>query len=223
MLRKVKDEYFEDNIRDNCEEKYHNIGLLLGLSILQNGPFPHFLKEEELDEIFSTQPSKSCFKAIQKAFQEIGIFQMVKAIPLLRHLFRRNENQRLTLKKVIALIKPHFAETGSNERTLQNLVYAKLVKYFREAASGRRKCINLGSILQFATGIDEEPVLGYDLKPSLTFVEAVCVNYGFLPRASTCVNRIHLPRPTQEIKLPDDEKLFEIYDSAFASSFFGQK
>ena len=65
----------------------------------------------------------------------ISLLQMVKEFPLLKHLFRPNESACLTLKKLILLLKPVFAEIGSNSRMYQDAVYAKFLKYLREVAS----------------------------------------------------------------------------------------
>ena len=48
------------------------------------------------------------------------------------------------------------------------------VLYTREVETNRRVCgqtnITLGHVLQFVTGASEEPVLGFELYPSLGFV-----------------------------------------------------
>ena len=50
------------------------------------------------------------------------------------HLFRRNENTQMTFRRLVSLLlKPVFAENGSNERTYQNKVYNVFFKYLREA------------------------------------------------------------------------------------------
>ena len=38
---------------------------------------------------------------------------------------------------------------------------------------GRRGNLSLAHTLQFATGDDEEPILGYKIRPCLMFVEAI--------------------------------------------------
>jgi len=87
-------------------------------------------------------------------------------------------------------------------------------------AGGRRAGITLGSILQFATGTDEEPVLGFGIQPSLYFHE---VDQSFLPTANVCVNCLKLPRPSPARPLPDTDTLFKLYDLAFANTYFGIK
>lgn len=51
------------------------------------------------------------------------------------HLLRPEPRQALTVKNVTNLLKPEFSEEGSNSRIFENAVYAKFMKYLREAAS----------------------------------------------------------------------------------------
>ena len=51
------------------------------------------------------------------------------------HLFRPNENTQMTFRRIMSLLKPNFAEDGSNEHLYQNKVYNIFVKYLREAGS----------------------------------------------------------------------------------------
>ena len=51
------------------------------------------------------------------------------------HLFRPNENTQMTFRRIISLLKPNFAEDGSNKGLYQNKVYIIFVKYLREAVS----------------------------------------------------------------------------------------
>ncbi|KAL5009201.1 hypothetical protein ScPMuIL_014782 [Solemya velum] len=58
------------------------------------------------------------------------------------------------------------------EATVRNgkKVYAAFLRYLREVASGRRRCVTLGKVLQFTTSSEEEPVLGFELHPSIVFM-----------------------------------------------------
>ena len=80
------------------------------------------------------------------------------------------------------------------------------------------KNMSLQKILLFATGTDEEPVLGFALTPTICFVES---NGNFLPTANTCVNRLNLPRPSSQVPLPAADVLFNLYDYAFCNSYYG--
>ena len=42
---------------------------------------------------------------------------------------------QMTFRRLVSLLKPVFAEDGSNERTYQNKVYNVFLKYLREAGS----------------------------------------------------------------------------------------
>jgi hypothetical protein len=83
---------------------------------------------------------------------------------------------------------------------------------------GRRGTVTLSHILQFVTGADEEPVLGFSIHPSLEFVP---VNTTFLPTSSTCSNSLKLPRPAEDFPLPPNADLFQLYDYAFSNTYFG--
>ena len=90
-------------------------------------------------------------------------------------------------------------------------MYAAFSKYVREAACGRRSVITLGSILQFATGLDEEPPLGFELQPSIQFVAATNkeLKWSFVPKANTCSKTMFLPRGSHCLPLPAEEDLFQ--------------
>ena len=51
------------------------------------------------------------------------------------HPFRPNENTQMAFRRLVSLLKPVFAEDGSNEHTYQNKVYNVFFKYLREAGS----------------------------------------------------------------------------------------
>ena len=107
-------------------------------------------------------------------------------------------------------------------------IYELFSKYTRLAASGQRGAITLGHILQFVTGSDEEPLLGFRVAPSIEFVEATShgtnphTECPFLPTANTCASTLYLPRRTNDSLLPTEEQLFNLYDLAFANAYFGK-
>ena len=90
------------------------------------------------------------------------------------------------------------------------------LKYYIETSGGRRGAITPGHVLQFVSGTDEEPVLGFELHPSLNFIE---VSNSVVPTAHTCSNT--LPHATINTPLPDTDTLFGLYDHAFVNAFFG--
>jgi hypothetical protein len=51
----------------------------------------------------------------------------------------------------------------------------------------------------------------------MKFIESAC----FLPTANTYINRMNLTRGSIEYPLPSADVLFNLYDYAFANSYFG--
>jgi len=220
MLRRIKEKYFDNGLMNAFKSDYRKIGSLFGLSILQNGKIPNFLSEEVLQELFHGSPDEgSCMFELRKGMDELGIIQVGKKYPLFLHLFRKGTECKLKLKNLTQLLKPTFDEEGTNSRQFQNKGYKLFVKYLREAASGRRKDVTLEKVLIFTTGVDEEPVLGFELHPSLVFVDED--ENRFLPTSSTCINQLKLPVGSSSNELPSEEALFELYDFAFLNTHFG--
>ena len=66
--------------------------------------------------------------------------------------------------------------------------------------------------MAFVTGSEEEPVLGFEIEPSIQFSELS----GDLPTTSTCVNQLILPLTEQ-----GEEYLFERFEWTFLNTYFG--
>ena len=100
------------------------------------------------------------------------------------------------------------------------LHFVILYRYFKFSIpltflGGRRSGVTLGHILQFATGAEEEPILGFTINPSL---EATTT---FLPTSNTFTCCLKLPHATNELPLPPSQELHSLYDLAFLNAFFG--
>ncbi|XP_006815367.1 uncharacterized protein LOC102808559, partial [Saccoglossus kowalevskii] len=191
------------------------------LSLLQNGKAPQFLEEKITNEIFrdiSPASVSPCLVKLREGLDELGIYQLSQEVPDFIHLFQPNQSSILTQRKLILLLKPQFSPEGSNARMLESNVYALFMIYIRETARGKRGNITVSDILRFATGADEEPILGFMMDPSIEFVE---VDNSFLPSANTCINSMKLPRSTLTQELPPMDALFNLYDYAFSNSVFG--
>lgn len=223
-LQEIKAKYFDNGLKDHLVDDYSTVGLIMALSILQNGVIPRFLKEEDLQALFSSEePSDCCISKLRVGFESLGLYQIGNAIPNFLHLFRPSGSYALTRRKLLTLLKPDFSEVGSNARHFENEVYELFSKYTRLAASGQRGSVTLGHILQFVTGSDEEPPLGFGIAPLIQFVEkeTVGTKCPFLPTANTCANTLYLPRRSRDSLLPSEEQIFNLYDLAFANAFFG--
>ena len=55
------------------------------------------------------------------------------------------------------------------------------------------------------------------------FAFIVAFLQNFLPTSNTCINRLNLPRATVEYNLPEQSRLFQLYDYTFSNQYFGQK
>ena len=78
-------------------------------------------------------------------------------------------------------------------------------------------------MLQFVSGTDQEPPLGFFTKPRIVFPSpATSSAWSCVPTANICANVLHLPCQTNEIQLPPEEKLFEVYNMAFCNTYFGK-
>lgn len=77
--------------------------------------------------------------------------------------------------------------------------------------------VSLSSILKFATGSEEEPILGFHIHPSIAFVK----NASLVPTSNTCINKLNLPIPSGSTEMPSHAFLFNLYDYAFSNAYFG--
>lgn len=223
MLIEIKDKLFDGGVlREDLADKYMPAGILMGLSILQNGKIAQFFPENILKELASGHSQSPCIRNLLKGLRKVGVLQLMMKLPSFMYLFTPKDASALSVKKLIHLLAPKFSEEGSNARKYEKEAYSAFVRYSKEVAAGRRvsgtTTIDLGHVLQFVCGTDEEPVLGFVKSPEINFIE--CVS-AFIPTANTCINVLNLPCPSLTKNLPNDEVLFLLFDHAFGSSYFG--
>jgi hypothetical protein len=222
VLIEIKETMFDGGLRLELEDKYMPCGIIMGLSVLQNGKIPQFMSEEILQEIIGSTQSP-CIRKLQRGLEKVGVLQLMCKLPSFLYLFRPSPVANLSFRKLTHLLDHKFAEEGTNARHHQKNVYNAFVRYCREVNAGRRELeeqgtLTLGRILEFVCGTDEEPVLGFAKSPEIHFFE---VDESFLPTANTCVNVLNLPHASITKSLPSDEVLFRLYDYAFANAYFG--
>lgn len=220
----IKAKYFDKGWREHLAEDYEMVGLILALSMLQNGILPKFFSGAFLTTAFTDNPPENeCVANFQKGLQKLGIISILKAFPAFKFLMQPSSSSTLTLKRLLLLLKPTFSEEGSNKRMFENSVYSCFVKYARNVATGQRQGLGLDELLKFATGACEEPCLGFSIHPCIDFVQSSDGNkWSFIPTASTCINKIFLPTGSRNVELPNKDELFEIYDFAFTDRYFGK-
>jgi hypothetical protein len=222
-LQQIMEKYFDNGLKEHISKDYKTLGLIMALSVLQNGKIPRF-SEELLQEIFiSDVPQSRCVANLREGFNMLGLGEIVKNLPMLLHLFRPSNAAALTRRKLMHMLTPIFSEDGCNARSFENEAYAAFSTYTRKAAGGKRGNVTLEHILQFVSATDQEPPLGFSTKPSIVFPSSTTSGaWSFIPTSNTCANMLNLPCPTSEIPLPNEEKLFEVYDMAFCNAYFGK-
>lgn len=196
----------------------------MALSILQNGTIPRFMSPDDLQDLLHSDSPSKCIQNLRTGFAKLGLYEIGKALPSFFNLLHQSPAVLLSRRKLIHILVPSFSEDGSNARYDENLTYQCFLKYLQAAASGIRGSITLNHLLQFVTGTDEEPPLGFCLPPKITFPSVDDANrWSFIPSANTCSNTLHLPRCVSgRFPLPQENALFDIYDVAFANAYFGK-
>ena len=157
-------------------ERYHTSGIIMGLSVLQNGKIPTFLSEEQLQELIDDSSGHSpCMVNLRNGLCKVGIQQLMAKLPLFLYLFRPS-SAKFSVRNLVHLLEPKFAEEGSNTKRYEKEAYAAFYKYVKEFASGRRvtgsTTLTLNHILQFVCGTDEEPALGFSISPQIRSVSS---------------------------------------------------
>jgi len=235
MNREIYDVYFKNGLRELLKDEYWKVGVMIAIALLQNGPTP-VLPSEVCDSLARAEsPSDNvCIKQLRKGLEKVGMASILREYPSLLLVLKPNSSKKLKVAgDILQILKPEFSEPGSNALRFEKDYYSGFVKYVREVAAGRRTCgqkkLELGSILKFVSGATEEPLLGFTIKPKITFVmlkENTVDNHNranFAPSSHTCSNELILPRPTLIWKLPNAETLYNIYDLVFSSDYFGLK
>ncbi|XP_028409260.1 uncharacterized protein LOC114531853 [Dendronephthya gigantea] len=223
-MQEIKARYFDGGLKDHLFADYTVIGLIMALSILQNGNIPRFIPPDNLQELFFSESPSRCLQSLRRGLEKLGVYQIGKAIPSFLYLFHESPTATLSRRKLIHILSPSFSEEGSNARSDENVAYQCFLKYLQAAASGTRGSITLEHILQFVTGADMEPPLGFGLSPTITFPPADDPSpWSFVPSANTCTNTLHLPRGVSgKLTRPEEAVLFDISDIAFANAYFGR-
>ncbi|XP_022780955.1 uncharacterized protein LOC111322165 isoform X1 [Stylophora pistillata] len=82
-LTAIKEKYFDNGIRDLLADEYYIVGVIIGLSIIQNGKITQFFSEDQLENIFNSIQSSAAYCNLQKGLDKLGICMVCKQLPLL--------------------------------------------------------------------------------------------------------------------------------------------
>lgn len=170
MNSAMKKKYFDAGLREYIAEEYYHVGIMIGIALLQNGQLPTILPLDIIENLVKPSTDK-CIENLKRGLNKFGLCKIMEKAPTFLHLLRPNSSC-LTAKIIIQMLSPLYAPEGSTAFSREKEIYSLFVKYVREVASGRRHPINLSSILIFVTGAAEEPVLGFEKQPTITFVQS---------------------------------------------------
>ncbi|CAH3129340.1 unnamed protein product, partial [Pocillopora meandrina] len=136
----------------------------------------------------------------------------------LSFLFRKTAVLPMTYPKLVKLLDPIFSDEATNQRHREERTYRLFLNYLKEVSAGRGVDgnISLCSILKFVTGCENEPVLGFQMKPTICFDTNMP---SCLPMGNTCINRLTLP--IGENVSMTKEEVFSFFDYAFENDYFG--
>lgn len=106
---------------------------MIAVAMLQNGQMPAFIEDHILQEILS--PNKSlnpCVSEMQAGLEKLGMLSALRQLPMFIHLLRPGSQHKVTVPRLLEILKPKFAEEGSNAVKYQKEVYQMFVRYVRE-------------------------------------------------------------------------------------------
>nr|XP_058969518.1 uncharacterized protein LOC131795926 [Pocillopora verrucosa] len=195
---------------------------IAGFSLLQGGPLPTFLAEDQLQRIFKKDDLTNLGEAetqFRVGLERFGLVELLHGKPSLSFLFRKTAVLPMTYPKLVKLLDPIFSDEATNQRQREERTYRLFLNYLKEVSAGRRVDgnISLHSILKFVTGCENEPVLGFQMKPTICFDTNMP---SCLPMGNTCISRLTLP--IGENVSMTKEEVFSFFDYAFANDYFGR-
>ena len=156
-------DYFDCSLKEQLSNDHVFLGTVMALSSLQNGDITKFLSEDHLQEVLGSGQPSECLGKLRNGFNKVGIYQIANALPTFLHQFHPSPASVLSRWKLPYLFKLQFSEVRSNARTDENSTYQAFLRYVQEAASGPRESVTLSHILQFASGTDKKPPLGFSV------------------------------------------------------------
>ncbi len=132
-----------------------------------------------------------------------GLLEIIRNSPLLgRKLFTHSNDAALTAESVDELFDNKFSQAGSNKLAAEEAVSMNFTKFLEDTEAGEvcvplldtadGMILSLGDVLQFITGSNQIPAIGFTEQPSIVFVHGDAKRK---PHVSTCTNTLYLPIP----------------------------
>ena len=106
-MNAVKTKYFDNGWRSHIATDYQVVGLVLALSVLQNGLLPRFFPEEMLEDIFKSDTKNPCIKNLRRGMDKVGPLSIFQGVPKFALLIPR-------FKCLHAVIQAPYLSSGAN-------------------------------------------------------------------------------------------------------------
>ncbi|XP_046855567.1 G2/M phase-specific E3 ubiquitin-protein ligase-like [Xenia sp. Carnegie-2017] len=122
--------------------------------------------------------------------------------------------------EVDRIFTPDFSEDGCRRREREELVIMHWRDYLQECeancfANVSEPLVSLPMIMIFATGLEEEPPLGFHDKPT------ICIWEDVRPKSNTCAHILYLPLHNDKDDLSYEEFQEMMNDEILNSPTFG--
>ena len=138
MNHAIKEKYFEHGLRTLLAPHYFFVGVMIAVAILQNGQLPAFLSDEILSDLLSSRNCLNpCIYQIQRGLEMLGMLSALMQLPVLVYLLQPGVQPKVTVQKLLLILKPKFSEEGSNALALEKETYQMFVRYVREVSASR--------------------------------------------------------------------------------------
>lgn len=103
VLKEIKEKLFDSGLIEDFAECYYTSGIIMGLSVLQNGKIPSFLSEEQLQErIDDSSEHSPCLVNLRNGLRKVGVLQLMAKLPLFLYLFRPSSS-KLNVKDFLSI------------------------------------------------------------------------------------------------------------------------
>ncbi|XP_044165716.1 uncharacterized protein LOC122949746 [Acropora millepora] len=145
-MRELRDQLFDEagsgeyiltnDVTSLRQNYYFGAGLIFGFSMLQGGPLPCFLTEEQLQRLLVGEYSvlKESEKQFKCGLHKFGLIELVNRKPCLVFLLRKTAVRPLMYPRLVKLLKARFSEEGSNSRLEEEKIYRTFINYLKEVS-----------------------------------------------------------------------------------------
>lgn len=150
VMREIRDKLFKEKgggyiIFEKKEaldrKQYYGAALVFGFSLLQGGPLPNFLAEDQLQRIFTKNDLTNLGEAetqFRLGLERFGLVELLNRKPSLLFLFRKTAVLPMTYPKLVKLLDLIFSDEATNRRQREEQTYGLFLNYLKEVSGNCR-------------------------------------------------------------------------------------